>query len=435
MDAKAGANIKTGSLKIGEKSYDFPIYDGTIGPEVIDISKLYAEAGIFTYDPGFTSTGSCESKITYIDGDEGVLLYRGYPIDDLAEHGDFLETCYLLLYGELPTTQQKAEFVDRVIHHTMVHEQMSRFFQGFRRDAHPMAVMVGSVGALSAFYHDFTDITDPTQRMIASIRMIAKMPTLAAMAYKYSIGQPFMYPDNSLDYASNFLRMCFAVPCEPYKANPVLARAMDRIFTLHADHEQNASTSTVRQAGSTGANPFACIAAGIACLWGPAHGGANEAALKMLAEIGSVDRIPEYIKRSKDPKDSFRLMGFGHRVYKNYDPRAKIMQKTCYEVLNELGVKDPLLDVAMELEKIALHDDYFVSKKLYPNVDFYSGITLRAMGFPNTMFTVLFALARTVGWIAQWKEMIEDPQQKLCRPRQLYTGSPRRDYQPMSKRK
>jgi citrate synthase len=435
MDAKAGANIKTGSLKIGEKSYDFPIYDGTIGPEVIDISKLYAEAGIFTYDPGFTSTGSCESKITYIDGDEGVLLYRGYPIDDLAEHGDFLETCYLLLYGELPTTQQKAEFVDRVIHHTMVHEQMSRFFQGFRRDAHPMAVMVGSVGALSAFYHDSTDITDPQQRMIASIRMIAKMPTLAAMAYKYSIGQPFMYPDNSLDYASNFLRMCFAVPCEPYKANPVLARAMDRIFTLHADHEQNASTSTVRQAGSTGANPFACIAAGIACLWGPAHGGANEAALKMLAEIGSVDRIPEYIKRSKDPKDSFRLMGFGHRVYKNYDPRAKIMQKTCYEVLNELGVKDPLLDVAMELEKIALHDDYFVSKKLYPNVDFYSGITLRAMGFPNTMFTVLFALARTVGWIAQWKEMIEDPQQKLCRPRQLYTGSPRRDYQPMSKRK
>ena len=437
MDAKtgAGANIKTGTLKIGDKNYSFPIYDGTIGPEVIDVSKLYAEAGIFTYDPGFTSTGSCKSKITYIDGDEGILLYRGYPIDDLAEHGDFLETCYLLLYGELPTTQQKADFVDRVIHHTMVHEQMSRFFQGFRRDAHPMAVMVGSVGALSAFYHDSTDITDPTQRMVASIRMIAKMPTLAAMAYKYTIGQPFIYPDNSLDYASNFLRMCFAVPCEPYKANPVLARAMDRIFTLHADHEQNASTSTVRLAGSTGANPFACIAAGIACLWGPAHGGANEAALKMLGEIGSVDRIPEFIKRSKDPKDSFRLMGFGHRVYKNYDPRAKLMQKTCYEVLNELGVKDPLLDVAMELEKIALHDDYFISKKLYPNVDFYSGITLRAMGFPTTMFTVLFALARTVGWIAQWKEMIEDPHQKLGRPRQLYTGSPRRDYQPMSKRK
>ena len=437
MDAKtgAGANIKSGTLKIGDKSYSFPIYEGTIGPEVLDVSKLYAEAGIFTYDPGFTSTGSCESKITYIDGDEGVLLYRGYPIDDLAEHGDFLETCYLLLYGELPTAQQKADFVDRVIHHTMVHEQMSRFFQGFRRDAHPMAVMVGSVGALSAFYHDSTDITDPTQRMVASIRMIAKMPTLAAMAYKYTVGQPFIYPDNSLDYASNFLRMCFAVPCEPYKANPVLARAMDRIFTLHADHEQNASTSTVRLAGSTGANPFACIAAGIACLWGPAHGGANEAALKMLGEIGSVDRIPEYIKRSKDPKDSFRLMGFGHRVYKNYDPRAKLMQKTCYEVLNELGVKDPLLDVAMELEKIALHDDYFISKKLYPNVDFYSGITLRAMGFPTTMFTVLFALARTVGWIAQWKEMIEDPHQKLGRPRQLYTGSPRRDYQPMSKRK
>ena len=435
MDAKTGANIKTGTLTLGDKSYTFPIYDGTIGPEVMDVSKLYSEAGIFTYDPGFTSTGSCESKITYIDGDEGVLLYRGYPIADLAEHGDFLETCYLLLYGELPTAAQKADFTDRVTHHTMVHEQMSRFFQGFRRDAHPMAVMVGCVGALSAFYHDSTDITDPSQRMIASIRMIAKMPTLAAMAYKYSIGQPFMYPDNKLDYASNFLRMCFAVPCEDYKPNPVLARAMDRIFTLHADHEQNASTSTVRLAGSTGANPFACIAAGIACLWGPAHGGANEAALKMLGEIGTVDRIPEFIKRAKDPKDSFRLMGFGHRVYKNYDPRAKIMQKTCYEVLNELGIKDPLLDVAMELEKIALHDDYFIEKKLYPNVDFYSGITLRAMGFPTAMFTVLFALARTVGWIAQWQEMIEDPHQKLGRPRQLYTGSPQREYLPMSKRR
>ncbi|MFZ1924314.1 MAG: citrate synthase [Xanthobacteraceae bacterium] len=435
MDAKTGANIKTAKLTVGDKNYSFPIYDGTIGPEVIDVSKLYAETGMFTYDPGFTSTGSCESKITYIDGDEGILLYRGYPIADLAEHGDFLETCYLLLYGDLPTTTQKADFVDRVVHHTMVHEQMSRFFNGFRRDAHPMAVMVGSVGALSAFYHDSTDITDPAQRMIASIRMIAKMPTLAAMAYKYSVGQPFIYPDNKLDYASNFLRMCFAVPCEEYRPNPVLARAMDRIFTLHADHEQNASTSTVRLAGSTGANPFACIAAGIACLWGPAHGGANEAALKMLGEIGSVDRIPEYIKRSKDPKDSFRLMGFGHRVYKNYDPRAKIMQKTCYEVLNELGIKDPLLDVAMELEKIALHDEYFIEKKLYPNVDFYSGITLRAMGFPTTMFTVLFALARTVGWIAQWKEMIEDPHQKLGRPRQLYTGAKARDYQPMSRRK
>jgi citrate synthase len=405
MDAKTGANIKTGTLKLGDKNFNFPIYDGTIGPEVIDISKLYAEAGIFTYDPGFTSTGSCESKITYIDGDAGILLYRGYPIDDLAEHGDFLETCYLLLYGELPTATQKADFVDRVIHHTMVHEQMSRFFQGFRRDAHPMAVMVGSVGALSAFYHDSTDITDPQQRMIASIRMIAKMPTLAAMAYKYSVGQPFMYPNNKLDYASNFLRMCFA------------------------------STSTVRLAGSTGANPFACIAAGIACLWGPAHGGANEAALKMLGEIGSVDRIPEFVKKAKDPKDSFRLMGFGHRVYKNYDPRAKLMQKTCHEVLNELGVNDPLLDVAIELERIALHDEYFIEKKLYPNVDFYSGITLRAMGFPTTMFTVLFALARTVGWIAQWKEMIEDPHQKLGRPRQLYTGSPKREYQPISKRK
>ena len=435
MDAKTGANIKTGAITLGNKNYSFPVYDGTIGPEVLDVSKLYAEAGIFTYDPGFTSTASCESKITYIDGDQGILLYRGYPIADLAEHGDFLETCYLLLYGELPTATQKADFVDRVTHHTMVHEQMSRFFQGFRRDAHPMAVMVGCVGALSAFYHDSTDITDPTQRMIASIRMIAKMPTLAAMAYKYSIGQPFMYPNNKLDYASNFLRMCFAVPCEEYKANPVLSRAMDRIFTLHADHEQNASTSTVRLAGSTGANPFACIAAGIACLWGPAHGGANEAALKMLGEIGAVDRIPEYIKRAKDPKDSFRLMGFGHRVYKNYDPRAKIMQKTCYEVLDELGIKDPLLEVAMELEKIALHDDYFIEKKLYPNVDFYSGITLRAMGFPTAMFTVLFALARTVGWIAQWKEMIEDPHQKLGRPRQLYTGAPPREYLPMSKRK
>jgi citrate synthase len=435
MDAKTGANIKTGKVQLGDKNYSFPIYDGTIGPEVIDVSKLYAETGMFTYDPGFTSTASCESKITYIDGDEGVLLYRGYPIDDLAEHGDFLETCYLLLYGELPTAQQKADFTDRVIHHTMVHEQMSRFFQGFRRDAHPMAVMVGCVGALSAFYHDSTDITDPNQRMVASIRMIAKMPTLAAMAYKYTIGQPFIYPKNSLDYASNFLRMCFAVPCEEYHPNPVLARAMDRIFTLHADHEQNASTSTVRLAGSTGANPFACIAAGIACLWGPAHGGANEAALKMLGEIGSVDRIPEFVKRSKDPKDSFRLMGFGHRVYKNYDPRAKLMQKTCHEVLTELGINDPLLDVAMELEKIALHDEYFIEKRLYPNVDFYSGITLRAMGFPTTMFTVLFALARTVGWIAQWKEMIEDPHQKLGRPRQLYTGAPKREYEPMSKRK
>jgi citrate synthase len=436
MDASTGANTKSGTLTLGDKNYKFPVYEGTIGPEVLDISKLYANAGIFTYDPGFTSTASCESKITYIDGDEGVLLYRGYPIQELAEHGDFLETCYLLLYGELPTSAQKVEFDYIVTRHTMVHEQMSRFFQGFRRDAHPMAVMVGSVGALSAFYHDSTDISDPVQRNIASIRMIAKMPTLAAMAYKYSIGQPFVYPKNDLDYASNFLRMCYAVPCEDYKVNPVLARAMDRIFILHADHEQNASTSTVRLSGSSGANPFACIAAGCACLWGPAHGGANEAALKMLAEIGSVARIPEFIKRAKDKNDPFRLMGFGHRVYKNYDPRAKIMQKTCHEVLSEMGIKDdPLLDIALELERIALHDDYFIEKKLYPNIDFYSGITLKAMGFPTTMFTVLFAVARTVGWIAQWKEMIEDPSQKIGRPRQLYTGPTEREYSPISRRK
>jgi citrate synthase len=436
MDAVTRANTRTGSISVGDKSWTFPVYDGSIGPSVVDIGKLYTTSGMFTYDPGFTSTASCESKITYIDGDEGVLLYRGYPIEQLAEHGDFLETCYLLLYGELPTTAQKADFDYRVTRHTMVHEQMMRFFQGFRRDAHPMAVMVGSVGALSAFYHDSTDISDPQQRMIASIRMIAKMPTLAAMAYKYSIGQPFIYPKNDIDYSSNYLRMCFAVPCEEYKPNPVLARAMDRIFILHADHEQNASTSTVRLAGSSGANPFACIAAGIACLWGPAHGGANEAALKMLAEIGSVSRIPEYVRRAKDKNDPFRLMGFGHRVYKNYDPRAKIMQRTCYEVLNELGYKgDPLLEVALELERIALHDEYFIEKKLYPNIDFYSGITLKAMGFPTTMFTVLFAIARTVGWIAQWKEMIEDPQQKIGRPRQLYTGAARREYQPISRRK
>ncbi len=435
MDAKT-ASAKTAKVTVGDESHHFPIKDGTIGPEVVDISKLYATTGMFTYDPGFTSTASCESKITYIDGDEGILLYRGYPIEQLAEHGDFLETCYLLLFGELPTAAQKADFVKRVTNHTMVHEQMSRFFQGFRRDAHPMAVMVGSVGALSAFYHDSTDISDPYQRLVASIRMIAKLPTLAAMAYKYTIGQPFVYPTNALDYSSNFLKMCFAVPTEDYKPNPVLARAMDRIFILHADHEQNASTSTVRLAGSSGANPFACVAAGVACLWGPAHGGANEAALKMLEEIGTVDRIPEYVKRAKDKNDSFRLMGFGHRVYKNYDPRAKIMQKTCHEVLAEVGHQDdPLLQVAMELERIALHDEYFIEKKLYPNIDFYSGITLKAMGFPTSMFTVLFAVARTVGWIAQWKEMIEDPQQKIGRPRQLYTGPTRRDYLPISTRK
>src|SRR6516225_3088787 len=436
MDAKTDTKKKTGTITVGNKNWDFPVYDGTIGPQVIDISKLYNESGIFTYDPGFTSTASCESKITYIDGDEGVLLYRGYPIQQLAEYGDFLETCYLLLYGELPTSTQKSEFDYIVTRHTMVHEQMSRFFQGFRRDAHPMAVMVGSVGALSAFYHDSTDISDPVQRNIASIRMVAKLPTLAAMAYKYSIGQPFIYPKNDIGYAANFLRMCYAVPCEEYKVNPVLARAMDRIFVLHADHEQNASTSTVRLSGSSGANPFACIAAGCACLWGPAHGGANEAALKMLSEIGKPERIPEFIRRAKDPNDSFRLMGFGHRVYKHYDPRAKIMQKTCHEVLNEVGSKDdPLLDVALELERVALHDDYFIAKKLYPNIDFYSGITLKAMGFPTTMFTVLFAVARTVGWISQWKEMIEDPQQKIGRPRQLYTGAPQRDYVPISRRK
>ncbi|MCO5071080.1 MAG: citrate synthase [Rhizobiaceae bacterium] len=423
------------TLEFGGKNIELKVRQGSVGPEVIDIAALYKETGAFTYDPGFTSTASCDSAITYIDGDAGILLHRGYPIDQLAEHGDFLEVCYLLLYGELPTKSQKEDFDYRVTRHTMVHEQMSRFFTGFRRDAHPMAVMCGVVGALSAFYHDSTDISDPYQRMVASMRLIAKMPTIAAMAYKYHIGQPFVYPKNELGYAANFLNMCFAVPCEDYKVNPVLARAMERIFILHADHEQNASTSTVRLAGSSGANPFACIAAGIACLWGPAHGGANEAALNMLAEIGSVDNIPEFIDRAKDKNDPFRLMGFGHRVYKNYDPRAKIMHQTCHEVLGELGIKDdPLLDIAMELEKIALTDPYFIEKKLYPNVDFYSGITLKALGFPTTMFTVLFAVARTVGWIAQWKEMIEDPHQKIGRPRQLYTGAPRRDYVPIAKR-
>lgn len=423
------------TLSIGDESWDFPIYQPTEGPDVIDITKLYAQTGCFTFDPGFTSTASCESDITYIDGDKGVLLHRGYPIEQLAEKGDFLETCYLLLYGELPTQAQSDKFRHGVTYHTMVHEQMHRFFTGFRRDAHPMSIMCGSVGALSAFYHDSTDISDEKQRMIASLRMIAKMPTIAAMAYKYHTGQPFVYPQNDLDYSSNFLRMCFAVPTEEYKVNPVLAKAMDTIFILHADHEQNASTSTVRLAGSSGANPFACIAAGIACLWGPAHGGANEAALNMLEEIGHVDNIPEYIKRAKDKNDPFRLMGFGHRVYKNYDPRARLMQKTTHEVLNELGIKDdPILEVAMELERIALTDEYFIEKKLYPNIDFYSGITLKALGFPTTMFTVLFALARTVGWIAQWKEMIEDPKQKIGRPRQLYTGSGVRDYIDMDNR-
>ena len=425
----------TATLKLEANDLDLPVREGTLGPDVVDIGALYRDSGKFTFDPGFTSTAACESKITFIDGEKGQLLHRGYPIEQLAEHGSFLETCYLLLYGELPTASQAEDFERRVTNHTMVHEQMHRLFLGFRRDAHPMAIMVGVVGALSAFYHDSTDISDPYQRMVASIRLIAKMPTIAAMAFKYSIGQPFVYPKNDLDYASNFLRMCFAVPAEEYKVNPVLSRAMDRIFILHADHEQNASTSTVRLAGSSGANPFACIAAGIACLWGPAHGGANEAALNMLSEIGTVDRIPEYVKRAKDKSDPFRLMGFGHRVYKNYDPRAKIMQKTTHEVLAELGIEDdPLLEVAMELERIALEDEYFVEKKLYPNIDFYSGITLRALGFPTDMFTVLFSLARTVGWIAQWKEMIEEPNQRIGRPRQLYTGHAQRDYVPVDRR-
>ncbi|WP_375665646.1 citrate synthase [Bartonella sp. TT121SHDZB] len=420
---------------VNDKKVELPLRKGTSGPEVIEIASLYKKTGIFTYDPGFTSTASCESKITYIDGDKGILLYRGYPIDQLAEKGDFLESCYLLLYGELPTQQEKNDFDRCIMQHTMVHEQFSRFFHGFRRDSHPMAVMVACLGAMSAFYHDSIDITDPHQRMIASVRLISKVPTLAAMAYKYSIGQAFVYPRNDLSYAANFLHMCFAIPCEEYKINPVLARAMDQIFILHADHEQNASTSTVRLAGSSGANPFACIAAGVACLWGPAHGGANEACLKMLQEIGSIKRIPEFIARAKDKNDPFRLMGFGHRVYKNYDPRAKIMQKTCHEVLKELNIQDdPLLDIAIELEKIALNDEYFIEKKLYPNVDFYSGITLKALGFPTEMFTVLFALARSVGWVAQWKEMIEDPAQKIGRPRQLYTGYAMRNYVPIDER-
>jgi len=419
------------TLGLMDSKHEFPIMEGSVGPSVFNISKLYAATGQFTYDPGFTSTASCESAITYIDGDEGILLYRGYPIGQLAEKSSFLETAFLLLEGELPSNSEYKEFSNAITQHTMVHEQLRNFFAGFRRDAHPMAILCGVVGALSAFYHDSTDISDPHQRMVASRRLIAKMPTLAAMAYKYSVGQPFVYPNNELSYPENFLNMCFAVPAEKLIISPTLIKAMDRIFILHADHEQNASTSTVRLASSSGANPFACIAAGIACLWGPAHGGANEAALKMLAEIGSVDKIPEYIKKAKDKNDPFRLMGFGHRVYKNYDPRARVMQETCHEVLTELGIKDdPLLDVAMELERIALSDDYFIEKKLYPNIDFYSGITLKAMGFPTSMFTVLFALARTVGWVAQWNEMIEDPSQKIGRPRQLYTGYTERDYKP-----
>ena len=422
-------DTKTATLSFEGKTIELPILSPTAGPDVIDIRKLYAEADVFTYDPGFTSTASCDSTITFIDGDKGELLHRGYPIDQLAEKSHFLEVCYLLLYGDLPTAEQLEDFEKRVTMHTMLHEQMQYFFRGFRRDAHPMATMVGVVGAMSAFYHDSTDINDPWQREVASIRLIAKMPTIAAWAYKYSIGQPFVYPRNDLDYASNFLSMCFAVPAEPYVVNPIVSRAMDRILTLHADHEQNASTSTVRLASSSGANPFACIAAGIACLWGPAHGGANQACLEMLREIGTVDRIPEFIARAKDKNDPFRLMGFGHRVYKNFDPRAKVMKQSADEVLDLLGIENnPTLQVAKELERIALSDPYFQDKKLYPNVDFYSGIILDAIGFPTSMFTPIFAVARTVGWISQWKEMIADPQMKIGRPRQLYVGSTRRDY-------
>ncbi|MDP2739454.1 MAG: citrate synthase [Pseudorhodobacter sp.] len=420
---------RTATLSLDDKVIKLPIHSPTLGPDVVDIRKLYAEADVFTYDPGFTSTAACESAITFIDGDKGELLYRGYPIEQLAEKSHHLEVCFLLLYGELPSAKQLADFECRITKHTMVHEQMHYFFRGFRRDSHPMATMVGVVGAMSAFYHDSTDITDPWQREVAAIRLVAKLPTIAAMAYKYSIGQPFQYPRNNLDYASNFLHMCFAVPCEDYTVNPVVAKALDRIMMLHADHEQNASTSTVRLAGSSGANPFACIAAGIACLWGPAHGGANQAALEMLREIGSVERIPEYIARAKDKDDPFRLMGFGHRVYKNFDPRAKVLKQSADEVLDLMGIhNNPTLQVAKELERIALEDDYFIAKKLYPNVDFYSGIILDAIGFPTSMFTPIFALSRTVGWIAQWKEMIGDPSQKIGRPRQLYTGEPTRDY-------
>ncbi|MCZ6742420.1 MAG: citrate synthase [Alphaproteobacteria bacterium] len=418
------------------KTVEFPLLKGRLGPKVIDIRSLYGETGYFTYDPGFTATGSTESAITYIDGDKGILLHRGYSIEDLAEKSDYMEVCYLLLNGELPNRARKREFEHTISMHTMVHEQLNFFFRGFRRDAHPMAIMCGVVGALSAFYHDSTDIGDARQRMIASYRLIAKMPTIAAMAYKFSIGQPFMYPRNDLKYAENFLYMMFGVPCEDYHVNPVLAKAMDLIFILHADHEQNASTATVRLAGSTGANPFACIAAGIASLWGPAHGGANEAVLQMLGEIGQTKNIKSYLARVKDRTNPTMLMGFGHRVYKNYDPRAKVLRKACHAVLKELKIKDePLLDLAMELEKIAVKDDYFVSRRLYPNVDFYSGIILKAMGFPTSMFTVLFAVARTVGWIAQWSELIEDPVQKIGRPRQLYIGKGRRKFVPLSKRK
>ncbi len=422
------------TLNLKGQSFEFPTMQGTLGPDVVDIRKLYAQTDAFTFDPGFTSTASCESKLTFIDGDEGVLLHRGYSIEQLSEESSFMEVSYLLLNGELPSAKELADFTYTISRHTMLHEQLAQFYRGFRRDAHPMAIMCGVVGALSAFYHDSTDISDPVQRKIASHRLVAKMPTIAAMAYKYSVGQPFIYPDNRLSYTGNFLRMTFGVPAEEYVVNPVIEQALDRIFILHADHEQNASTSTVRLAGSSGANPFACIAAGIACLWGPAHGGANESALNMLREIGTPDRIPHYIARAKDKNDPFRLMGFGHRVYKNYDPRATVMQKTVREVLTALKVTDPIFDVALQLEDMALNDPYFIEKKLFPNVDFYSGIILSAIGFPTTMFTVLFALARTVGWVAQWNEMISDPGQKIGRPRQLYTGPATREYIPVNKR-
>ncbi len=420
------------TLTIGDQSFDLPILKGTTGPDVMDVRKFYADSDLFTFDPGFTSTASCESKITYIDGDAGILLHRGYPIDQLVEKSSFLEVCYLLLHGELPNAAEFEKFDHNITYHTMLHAQFDRFFEGFRRDAHPMAIMTGAVGALSAFYADSINVDDPREREISAHRLIAKMPTIAARAFKYHMGQPFVSPRNELSYSENFLRMCFAVPAEDWVPNPILTRAMDRIFILHADHEQNASTSTVRLAGSSGAHPFACIAAGIACLWGPSHGGANQEALEMLEEIGTVDKIPEFIEGVKARK--YKLMGFGHRVYKNFDPRATAMQKTCHEVLGELGINDPLLEVAMELEKIALSDPYFIERKLYPNIDFYSGITLRAMGFPSKMFTVLFALARTVGWISQWKEMFEDPARKIGRPRQLYTGATKRDYAPIDKR-
>ncbi len=423
------------NLKMNDNLYDFDVHEGTIGPDVLDISKLYAQSGKFTYDPGFTSTANCKSTITYIDGEEGTLLYRGYPIDQLAEQGNYLETCFLLLNGELPNQDEYNKFEETINEYTLVNEQLNRFFTGFRPDAHPMAIMCGVVGALSAFYHDSLDINDPEQRRIACHRLIAKMPTLAAMAYKHSLGQPFMYPKNELDYAANFLNMCFGLPTEDKNVDSTLAKAMDKILILHADHEQNASTSTVRLAGSSGANPFACIASGIACLWGPAHGGANEACIRMLEEINSVDNIPEYVKKAKDKNDPFRLMGFGHRVYKNFDPRAKVMQKICHEVLDHLGIKDdPLLAIAVELEKIALEDDYFVEKKLYPNIDFYSGIVMKSLGFPMDMFTVLFAVGRTVGWVSQWNEMIEDTSQRIGRPRQLYVGSEHRQYVGIHKR-